>query len=609
MTNPIDYGEFLTSASAAQWRRIGIQKRSGVATPLFSVYSSESIGIGEIPDLKLLADWCRKTGMSIIQLLPMNDVGFEFRPYDAQSSFALDPMYLALGRLRKVALTPFKKDIAALRKRYPAAKDRVDYGVKGAKLELLWKIFQACKEKKLAGLEAFEEENRFWIRDYALYKALKEKFRQAGWESWDEPLKCRHEAALADFEREYAETIFFHKWLQWQLAEQFKEAKEYAKAAGVFLMGDLPFLVSRDSADVWSHQDYFKLDLVSGAPPDDYYAQGQRWGMPPYRWDNIERNRYDYPVQKVRYAENFYDFFRIDHVVGVFRLWSIETAEPLEHEGRCGRFDPADESLWEEHGRKILKAWISNTRMLPCAEDLGTVPDCSYRVLAECGIPGINVQRWTKNWTGDCSFTAPEKFRKNSIAVISTHDSSSFHGWWEFEAGTVDQIIFKRLCENAGIPFDQVRGQLFDLEASRHGRLRWKDELRTKEDLLAVLKRDEREVSKIVGDHKGSYREKEKFWEYVGMPANAAKVYSAGLVEKAMQSVLATASIFSIQLLQDWLCLDAEFLRDAWDFRINFPGTMNERNWTLVQPMSLEAMLASPVCDKINSLNRQAGRV
>jgi 4-alpha-glucanotransferase len=603
------YKSFLSSLSGKQWARIGVAKRSGVVTPLFSIYSSKSIGIGEIPDLKLLVDWCVRTGMSVIQLLPMNDVGFEFRPYDAQSSFALDPMYLSLTELRHVHLTPFKKEIEKMRLEYPAGKERVNYRVKGAKLELLWKIYQSCDCRKLAALSAYEDENKFWLRDYALYKTLKEKFWQSGWESWDEPYKNRDDKVLRSFEKEHLQTLRFHHWLQWQLAEQFKEVKAYGVSKKILFMGDLPFLVSRDSADVWGHQDYFKLDLVSGAPPDDYYAKGQRWGMPAYQWETIARHGYDYPVAKVKYAENFYDFFRIDHVVGVFRLWTIHIHEPLEHEGQCGKFDPADENVWEEHGRKILRAWIENTRMIPCAEDLGTVPACSYRVLEEFGIPGINVQRWTKNWGGDASFTPPGSYRKNSIAVISTHDSSSFKGWWEFEAGTVDEIIFRRLCEAHSIPFDWCREQLFDLKQSHHGRLRWRKDLTDKDAVLAALHRQEWEASKILDSYRVSYNEKKKFWEFAGMQGRCGEKSTPRLIERALEKVLATSAVFSIQLLQDWVSLDAGFQQDPWEFRINFPGTMNDRNWSVVMPFSLEQLNFMEVNDTILKLNQKSGRI
>ena len=136
------YEQFLSSPTAKQWKRLGIKRRAGVIAPLFSVYSKNSIGIGEIPDIALLADWVKACGMSLIQLLPMNDTGFKFTPYDSESGFALDPMYLSLDRLDGVHLKLFRKDIDALRKKYPVKPPRVDYSFKKEKLELLEKIFK-----------------------------------------------------------------------------------------------------------------------------------------------------------------------------------------------------------------------------------------------------------------------------------------------------------------------------------------------------------------------------------------------------------------------------------------------------------------------------------
>jgi 4-alpha-glucanotransferase len=138
---PKDYAPFLKAKCEKIWKKIGARRRAGVTTPLFSIYSKKSIGIGEIPDLKLLIDWCKKTGLSIIQLLPLNDVGFDFRPYDAQSSMALDPMYLSLEALSDCNLKPFFKDLQTLRDRFPTGKALVDYGIKKAKLELLERMF------------------------------------------------------------------------------------------------------------------------------------------------------------------------------------------------------------------------------------------------------------------------------------------------------------------------------------------------------------------------------------------------------------------------------------------------------------------------------------
>ena len=457
-----EYASFLSSACGKIWKKVGARRRAGVTTPLFSLHSKKSIGIGEAPDLKLLIDWCKKTGLSIIQLLPLNDVGFDFRPYDAQSSMALDPMYLSIESLEDCDLKPFAFRIKALRQQFPAGQARVDYGIKKAKLELLWTIFDGLKAPlKGKAFTAYLKANKDWLDDYAAFKTLKEKYRMIGWMDWPEEYRTKQPKAVASFVRGHASGVLFHKWLQWQLSEQFRKVKQYAAKSGVLLMGDMPFLVSRDSADVWARQDYFKLDLSSGAPPDLYFAQGQRWGMPPYNWGRIAEDDFKYLRRKMKCAENLFDLYRIDHFVGMFRLWTISLSEPSEHGGMHGRFDPPEEHHWKEHGQKILDVMLRSAKMLPCAEDLGVVPKCSYEILEAYKIPGSDVQRWVRNWGKDFRFKSGDIYRENSMAMLSTHDTSAFCAWWEYEAGTVDEWFFRKKCEERGIPFDHFKERLF----------------------------------------------------------------------------------------------------------------------------------------------------
>lgn len=582
---------FLTSACGKIWKKIGAQRRAGVTTPLFSVYSSKSVGIGEVPDLKLLIDWCRQTGLSIIQLLPLNDVGFDFRPYDAQSSMALDPMYLALGDLADCDPVPFEIEIGTLRIQYPVGKGRVDYGIKKAKLALLKKIFHAeTTVKNGKKFLNYLKTNKKWIEDYAVFKTLKEHFRDMGWMDWPELFRTKDVATLAAFKKKNKDTILFYQWLQWQLFEQFKDVKKYAGDCGVLLMGDMPFLVSRDSADVWSHQDYFKLDLSSGAPPDLYFSQGQRWGMPPYDWEKVEADDYAYVREKLGYAKNIFDLYRIDHFVGMFRLWTIKLFEPLEHAGLHGQFDPSDESLWKEHGRKILDVMLESANMLPCAEDLGVVPKCSYEILEEYMIPGSDVQRWVRNWGKDYHFKGGDAYRENSMAMLSTHDTSAFCAWWEYEAGTVDEWFFRKKCTECGVVFDEVKEKIFDLKHSQYGRLRWRDDIESVGMFLFLIGKTRDEAWHLADAYLGSFGEQKLYWQHTGMTGYPEKKVSVKFMKKALISVNQTRSIFSLQILQDWLSLVEFKERDHWDYRINVPGSMGSQNWSLVVPFALEEM-------------------
>ncbi len=600
------YEDLLASRLGPVWSRIGASRRSGVAVPLFGIYSSKSVGIGEIPDLKLLADWCAKTGLSIIQLLPMNDMGAAFRPYDAESSVALEPAHLSLTAIRDVYVFPFEEKINQMRFDYLQAGNTIRWAVKAVKLDLLWKMFEARSRKDESDFEHFRRGSAAWLRDYALYRVLKEIHRGANWESWPEEHRVRRPEALAEIEWKHKDRIDFYAWLQWQAALQFEDAKAHAAKKNVLFMGDLPFLVARDSADVWARQDYFKLDRVAGAPPDAFFSKGQRWGMPPYNWENIARDGFAYLQTKFRAAARFYDLFRIDHVVGVFRVWTINGAEPYENHGLHGMFDPPNEGEWEGRGRWILDAMTSASPMLPCAEDLGVVPPCSYPVLRDYGIPGIEIQRWTRDWAGSYDFKAPQDYRRNSVSMLSTHDSTFFAGWWAHEAGTVDATLFERLCGERGIPYKEASARLFAGFEKGNGRARWRGEIGSPEALLGAIGRSWDEARPLVDLYRGSFDERRRFLEYIGASPEAGEHEVA---RAALEKTLEAASVFSIQILWDWLSLDAKHLPAARECRINVPGTVSETNWSLRAPVSLEQLNRLRVNKTIMDLNRKWGRI
>lgn len=447
-----NYKFLLSTPLSKIWKKIGIKRRSGIIAPLFFIWSKKSLGIGEIPDLKLLINWCKKTGNSILQLLPINDTGFNFSPYSLQSSFALDPVYLSLRDLKEIEKRGLREELEMISKKIQVEKERVNWKIKGEKLKILWKIFLKRGSLKSREFKKFQEKNNYWLKDYCLYRILKEKFKEKPWESWPKIFKNKNKNVIKKFEKKHQKEIEFQKWLQWQLFEQLKQVKDYAEKNKIFLKGDIPWLISRDSADVWSHKEYFDLNFSAGAPPDAFSKKGQRWGMPPLKWEKIFDDDFVYFKEKLKYAENFYDLFRIDHVVGIFRIWKIPISQPLKNKGKNGFFDPEDERVWEGYGKKILLAMVKNTKMLPCAEDLGTVPACCPKVLRELGIPGILVQRWTKNWqTGE--FIKPENYNPLSVATLSTHDTSNFLDWWKNEAKEKEKkcllkIISKRSVKN-----------------------------------------------------------------------------------------------------------------------------------------------------------------
>jgi 4-alpha-glucanotransferase len=609
-----DYTHFLNTKTADKWQRIGLNRRAGVVAPLFSMHSRNSVGIGEIPDIKLLVKWCRKTGISIIQLLPMNDVGYDFAPYNSVSSFALEPMYLSINDLKNVNLNLFKKELRELKKFIPGGREKVNYKIKYEKIKLLFKIFKVSYLNGIKKFDEFKKNNAYWLKDYALYKVIKDIQQSRSWEDWDEKYKNRDETALSEIENDFSERLNFYYWIQWQLFEQFTAVKNYAKERDILLMGDLPFLVSRDSADVWTHKNYFNLNYSSGAPPDMYFAMGQRWGMPTYNREELQKDNYYYIKEKLHFAENFYDIYRIDHFVGFFRLWSITADCPMEQGGLNGSFEPREEFLWEETGKKLLDVMIENSSLLPCAEDLGTIPPCSPKVLWEYGIPGMNVQRWVKDFDGSDNFINPENYRINSVATLSTHDSSTIIDWWHNETGTIDEKLFQRLCVNKNITgerYDDIIKNLFDNEKSKYGRLYWKAEINDTNKLIEILGLNHDFSWDIINLYKESFNERLKFLDFLGIQPNGNDFKINTLfIRKALEKINCSASIFSNQLLQEWLFLDESlFIKgEETSYRINFPGIVNDSNWTFVMPISLEIMLNLGINSEIKKIISESGR-
>ncbi len=532
------YEWFAKTISKKAWKTIGLKRRSGVALPLFSLHSKNSMGIGEFTDLELLADWSLQCGMSIIQLLPMQDTGFGFRPYDAESSFALDPMYMNLRNITGVKLTNYKKDFYRLKKRFPSSSRRVNYGIKAAKLNLLWRMFNERDESRDRDFKKYITREKFWIEDYALFKTIQHVTGENSWEKWEGDIRHRNKQWISAFSKENKQSILYYQWMQWQLCMQMQGVKKSLSKKGVLLMGDIPFLVSRSSADVWTYQAYFKLNYEAGAPPDHLVAEGQRWGMPPYDWKVIAHHKYDYLSKKLKYAERFYHMYRIDHAIGVFRLWTIPASDSLELGGQNGFYEPKHENEWITQGEELLRVMLKASSMLPCAEDLGTVPDCSPGILKKFGIPGMDIQRWMRDWENEARIYCDEEYRECAISSISTHDTSPFLTWWQ------------------------------ELSAA----------------------------------------EKQSFGHFYAGYKNIRRQSLCKYSALALQKILEAPSIFSIQLIHDWLALTYPKKKKSIVTPINYPGTFMKSNWSWRLPYSLEELKKLSINQDIKSMQQNSGR-
>jgi 4-alpha-glucanotransferase len=411
------------------------QRCAGVLIPLFSLRTANDLGRGEIGGLGPMADFGLAMGHRLIQLLPIDEVApDETSPYSALSVFAIDPMYISVRSLPGISKVMF----AAAQKEIGATKcEHARLGkVKRDLLERAYRFFAANANE--AAREAYREfvSRNSWVRDYAIFRTLKEKFEWRQWETWPEDLK-RHEAAALDVvARESADRVVMHSWFQYVAHWQWLDMRARLASRNIMVGGDLAFSPGRESVEVWANQELFDLERSVGAPPDAFSATGQRWGLPMPNWRRMRETGFEFIRSRVRHAHELYDTLRIDHVVGLFRTFGY----PLDTEA-TGAFDPADESAQLAQGEEILKLIsqeAGSTSII--AEDLGVIPPAVREILKRLAIPGYKIMRWEKEmWnTPQERFIDPAQYPEVSLATTGTHDTDTLIEWWR-EAPEVER--------------------------------------------------------------------------------------------------------------------------------------------------------------------------
>lgn len=329
----------------------GNWKGAGVAVPVFSLRTEDSLGVGEFNDLKKMIDWAQKAGLRMVQILPVNDTSAthtwtDSYPYAAITVFGLHPQFLHLDVLEGINA----KKVATERKKlnvHPA----VDYeAVNKSKLNLAREAFNKTQKAFLATAEfqAFFAESKHWLEPYAVFCYLRDKFKSVEFaENWG-PYATYSPAVLAELASpdapDYAD-VAFHYYLQFHLDKQLREASDYARSKGLILKGDLPIGIYRHSVDAWVAPELYNMDGQAGAPPDPFSDNGQNWGFPTYNWAEMAKDGYLWWRQRMSQLSRYFDAYRIDHILGFFRIWQI----PLDQvEGTLGFFNPALPIVREE---------------------------------------------------------------------------------------------------------------------------------------------------------------------------------------------------------------------------------------------------------------------
>src|SRR5579871_4613997 len=320
---------------------------AGVAIPVFSLKSKNSFGIGEFTDLKLLVDWAKKTGLKLIQILPINDTTathtfLDSYPYAAISAFALHPIYI---NLEKVAGKKYADIIKPLSKKQRQLNDLpgVDYEqVLKFKLSAIQELYTIQKEEFLEdeGYKKFFEQNKHWLIPYAAFSYLRDRNGSSDFSQWQiygEYNKASIHKYVSPKAKHY-DSIAVHYFAQYHLHLQLLEATDYAHKNGIIVKGDIPIGIYRNSCDAWVNPKLYHMDAQAGAPPDDFAIKGQNWGFPTYNWEEMAKDGFDWWKKRFEQMSNYFDAFRIDHILGFFRIWSIPMTAV---EGVMGHFFPA----------------------------------------------------------------------------------------------------------------------------------------------------------------------------------------------------------------------------------------------------------------------------
>lgn len=445
---------------------------AGVLTPLFALRTEEDLGIGDLAALREFIDWSASVGFKLVQLLPINETGGDNSPYNAISAMAIEAgtLHLAPGSPADLTREDFDKVIGrfSLKKlRSGSVKYKEVRRLKRGLLEKAFAHFQMRRGDEPFRAQEFTgfcEKESAWLRDYVFFRALMEE--NAGSEAWDNwPEEQRSvgaarawlEAQPASVQERFAQREEFFRYVQWVAYSQWMAAKAYADEHGVALMGDIPFGVSYYSADVFSRPDQFALDWSGGAPPEPYFKDdeftqkwGQNWGIPLYRWDVMRGDHFEWWRQRVRGVRRIFHVFRIDHVLGFYRIYAFpwrpqrnQEFLPLSREemlqrtgGKSPHYTPredcseencdANRREGEEYLRMALDA-AGTTRLV--GEDLGTVPPYVRPSLQSLGIAGFKIPQWET--FPDGTIAPGEQYERLSVATYATHDHKPLRAMWE----------------------------------------------------------------------------------------------------------------------------------------------------------------------------------
>ena len=632
--------------------------QSGVAIPLFSLRSKSGVGIGKFLDLIPFAKWCKLCDFNIIQLLPVNDTGAEASPYSARSAFALNPVFINIQAVS--GSSEFEDEIEQAKDEFDN-QERIDYyKISTWKRNILKKIFnnrfdQLKKDKELA---KWIDANA-WAKGYCAYAMLKAQNNESSWKDW----KKYQNPTAEDIEKLWSKNqkeMLYQAWMQFIAEMQFTAAVNEISKLGIHVKGDIPILINEDSADVWANRNYFSLDDRAGAPPDMFSYSGQNWGFPTYRWDVLEKDGFRWWKDRLAQASKFYHAYRIDHVLGFFRIWSIPQREVT---GILGRFNPCIPLTWDllhsagfsretleylrrpnysvdqlreflgdeteniisvyfeslpnEATRFVFKPEFYSERAITSLDEPQNVKDALLKVYwNRIFIPAGDENTFYPFWywyNQPVLATLPQNEQETLKRLIHENEAAQ-EGLWEQNATKLLSVLANEtdmlVCaEDLGavphcVPVVLKKLNILSLRIERWAR-NWDAPYSPYYDMaeyprLSVCTTSCHDTSSLRGLWTESDFDRELYWSHAQLSGTAPEKLTPPVVRDILAHVFSSNSLFCILPVQDYFALSSTLSEvPPEEERVNIPGTVGGKNWTYRIPVTVEQLESN------NSLNSE----
>lgn len=404
-----------------------LQRASGILLHPTSLPSR--YGIGDLGhDAYRFVDFLAGSGQQMWQVLPLGPTGYGNSPYLSYSALAGNPFLISPDLLRERGLLT-DEDLSQIPE-FP--RERVYYEVAAQyKLPLLRQAFDRFKADpgRHGGYHEFCDRHHYWVDDYALFMSLKDAFEGKSWNEWDKDIAKREPEAIHRWQVQLGEEMYFHKYLQYEFFRQWKTLKQYANDRRIRILGDVPIYVAHDSMAVWANQEIFHLDeqtgepaLMAGVPPDYFSATGQLWGNPVYKWEQIERNGFEWWLRRMEGTLDYVDVIRIDHFRGFEAFWAVNKGEP---DARNGRWMGAP-------GDAFFRIMDEKLGKLPIvAEDLGIITPEVEAMRDRYNFPGMKILQFAFDSGWGNPYLPYNYYDRNCIVYTGTHDNDTTLGWFE----------------------------------------------------------------------------------------------------------------------------------------------------------------------------------